>query len=401
MLTLERRRCVRLVLAAVGLPLILSSCGGGSTGGGGSAPSYAYVANYGDGTNPGAIAQFSTQSDGTLTTLTVAVPAGVATDGIVVDPSGQYAYASNYGDGSTASTISQYKIIQGDGALQPMTTSSVNAGIGPWSLTVDPSGQYVYVANDISNDVSAYRIGATGELTQIVCATGCGSTIAANFAAGTYPTSVVVDPGGKYVYVADWGDGTNPGAVSQFTIQADGSLVAMGTPSVNAGVGPIGLTVDPSGKYIYVANFGDNSVSQFTIQADGSLVAMGTPSVGAGSYPSAVAVDPSAKYAYVTNEYGNDLSAYRIGSTGGLTQIACSTGCSTAIAANFAAGLYPLGIAFDPSGKYIYVANYGDGTNSGTASQYSIQSDGSLVSLSTASVDVGVGAYSIATVSIP
>ncbi|MDA8421314.1 MAG: beta-propeller fold lactonase family protein, partial [Pseudomonadota bacterium] len=43
---------------------------------------------------------------------------------------------------------------------------------------------------------------------------------------------------------------------------------------VNAGVGPVFVTVDPSGRYVYVANYIGNTVSQYTIGAGGSLTPM-------------------------------------------------------------------------------------------------------------------------------
>ena len=55
------------------------------------------------------------------------------------------------------------------------------AGSGPFSVSVDPSGKFAYVANSGSNDVSAYTINAT---------TGALTPIGAVVAAGTGPRSV-------------------------------------------------------------------------------------------------------------------------------------------------------------------------------------------------------------------
>jgi 6-phosphogluconolactonase len=69
------------------------------------------------------------------------------------------------------------------------------------------------------------------------------------------------------------------------------------------------VTVDPSGKYAYVANQGSNNVSQYTIGANGSLTAMSNATVAAGASPVSVAVDPSGTYAYVANcASGNNVS---------------------------------------------------------------------------------------------
>ena len=83
--------------------------------------------------------------------------------------------------------MSAYKI-GSTGALTPVTGSPFATGNSPYSLTVDPVGNFAYVANDQDNTVSAYSIGSNGALTPV-----SGSP----FATGQYPTSVTVDPTGR------------------------------------------------------------------------------------------------------------------------------------------------------------------------------------------------------------
>ena len=64
--------------------------------------------------------------------------------------------------------------------------SPLPTGNSPNSIAMDFQGQYVYVTNNSSNTISAYKIDqGTGALTEI---TGAGSP----FAAGTSPGSVVI-----------------------------------------------------------------------------------------------------------------------------------------------------------------------------------------------------------------
>ena len=88
--------------------------------------------------------------------------------------------------------------------------------------------RYAFVANINDNSVSSYVVDAdSGRLKYIGKA-----------AAGSQPQSVTVDPSGKYAYVAN--DGGN---VSQYTIDASGRLAAM-TPAatVAAGTSPVSVT---------------------------------------------------------------------------------------------------------------------------------------------------------------
>jgi VCBS repeat-containing protein len=144
------------------------------------------------------------------------------------------------------------------------------ADTGP--ATIYP--RFVYVANYGDNSVSTYVVdAATGRLKYIGKA-----------AAGMQPSSVTIDPSGKYVYAAN----RNGNSVSQYTVGADGALTPMTIPTVATGSHPLSVTIDPSGKYAYVANDDSDDVSQYTIGADGSLTPMTSPSVAAGTDPVSV-----------------------------------------------------------------------------------------------------------------
>jgi DNA-binding beta-propeller fold protein YncE len=78
-----------------------------------------------------------------------------------------------------------------------MTTATIPAGTNPYSITVDPLGQYVYVANEGGNNVSQYTIGTPssstpGALTAmsavpVVTTMATATTVAA----GAQPISVI------------------------------------------------------------------------------------------------------------------------------------------------------------------------------------------------------------------
>src|SRR6266702_4301554 len=111
------------------------------------------------------------------------------------------------------------------------------------------------------------------------------------------------------------------------------------------------VTVDPSGKFAYVANYHSANISAFTIDAaTGALTAVAGSPFAAGTNPFSIAVDPSGKFAYVANQNSNNVSAFTIDAT---------TGALTAVAGSpFAAGTSPDSVAVAPSGKFLYVANF-------------------------------------------
>jgi YVTN family beta-propeller protein len=278
---------------------------------------------------------------------------------VTVDPLGKFAYVANWGEGDTAGSVSMYTINATTGTLT--STGTIEApcapppspgSCAPWSVAVDPSGKFAYVANQggfAPTSISMYAIDATtGALTAIGLIAAEGRAV-----------SVTVHPSGKFAYVADVSNGF-PGEnnnISMYNINATGALTFTGT--IPAGLSPSSITIDPSGKFAYVTNSGSNDVSMYTINDSiGTLTSMGP--IAAGTGPASIAADPTGKFAYVTNSGSNDVSMYTINAT---------TGALTSIG-TIAAGSSPTSIAIERSGKFAYVTNSG----SNNVSMYSIDS---------------------------
>jgi 6-phosphogluconolactonase len=169
-----------------------------------------------------------------------------------------------------------------------LATGPFATGTQPSSITVDESGKFAYVANDVSNDVSAYTIDSTtGALTALV---------ASPFAAGSNPTAVIVDPSGTFVYVANFNGGGTPGGnnISAYTINANtGALTPVTGSPFATGMNPSSVRTDPSGKFLYVTNENPtvNNVSAFTIDAStGALGPVTGSPFSAGHNPMSIAV---------------------------------------------------------------------------------------------------------------
>ena len=224
-------------------------------------------------------------------------------------------------------------------------------------------GRFLYVGDHQTSNISAYTINASaGSLTEIT-----GSPyLQASSPRSAYPTALAADPSGKFLYVAN---GT--GTISLFTIDSSasnaGALTLAGTisPRIYQNVyqnDPEAIAVDPSGRFVYTANFSSQSVSAFSIEpSTGALTELTTSPlpVGAGvGGGQGLTVDPTGGFLYVSDS-GGGLSAFSINSTTGvLTPFSASpyfTGSATS----------PFGIAVAPSGRFVYVANSAGGTAEG------------------------------------
>jgi 6-phosphogluconolactonase len=111
---------------------------------------------------------------------------------------------------------------------------------------------------------------ANGKLTQIKVFQGTDTPLVST----RNPSWLAFDPQRKYLYagneISDFG-GTTNGAVSAFAVdRSNGDLTFLNSIS-SEGSGPAHLSVDPSGRYVLVANYGGGNVAVLPIQSDGSL----------------------------------------------------------------------------------------------------------------------------------
>ena len=229
---------------------------------------------------------------------------------------------------------------------------------------------YAYAVNLSGDSISQYALQANGSLS--IDATPSVST-------GKTPSSIVIGPGYQSVYVTNQGDNS----VSQFTINADGSL-ATGAP-VTTQYEPTALAITPNGKYAYVANFGTTTVSQYNVQSSGALTPQSSATVTSGTAPTGIAIDPTSSYVYVLNNGSETVAQYTINASGALTPMAAPT---------VGTGGSPLAIGISPNGKYVYVVN--NSASDRSVSQYSVGANGSLTPLSPAKISVGTSPSAIA-----
>ena len=239
-----------------------------------------------------------------------------------------------------------------------------------------------YVTNKTDNTVSQFKINLDGTL----------ASIGAPVATGVTPNVVTVDPTGRFAYVANFGgnpgSGTEGTTVSQYLIDAaTGVLTANGTATT--GRSPYSIAIDPTGTYAYVTNQGDDTVSQFTINANGTLSPLGTP-VNTGSKPYQVTVDPTGHYVYVANlasaGTAGGVSQYTISGTGTLVPMSTPL-VTTTTAVNGLGGA--IGVAINPAGTYAYVTNLFDQT----ITRFTFNGTGGLVPVVETAQPTGVTPY--------
>jgi YVTN family beta-propeller protein len=229
--------------------------------------------------------------------------------------------------------------------------------------------------NGLIAQISASDVAAVGTAAVTVFnpGPGGGSSNSLTFTITTGavdPQSIAVDPAGRFAYVASEGCGGGSGGyVSMYTINpTTGALTSVGPPVPTNDEFTDAVTVDPFGKFAYVASSGDiwdiddGSLLTYSINpTTGALTATtgGIVNTGVNGIPglyNSVALDPSGKFAYAP-----DGGAFPEGSFGGSPSVSMfgvdsTTGALTSIGV-IAAGTGPDSVTVDPAGKFAYVTN--------------------------------------------
>jgi len=197
---------------------------------------------------------------------------------VATDPTGQFVYTANSGAG----TINAYSITLPGGGLHS-TGGSVAAG-GPspstnW-IAIDPSGRFLYSTSLHSNALSEFLVTASNGLP----VANSNPYLSVGPASDSGAGSVVVEPTGKFVYAANqllnqifaFAIDPSTGLLTEIHTNNSDSEVA------DTGSAPVALAVDISGQFLYCLNSGSNDINIYKINADGTLTPVGTGTVPTG-----------------------------------------------------------------------------------------------------------------------
>ena len=180
----------------------------------------------------------------------------------------------------------------------------------------------------------------------------------------TSPSFLAVHPNRKFLYAAsevDTVDGKRSGAVSAFSIDAQSGKLTLLNSQPSGGSGPCHVSVDASGKVVFVANYGGGSIASFPIKSDGSLAEAASFIQHKGSsvnrqrqeapHAHCIAPDPANKFVLAADLGLDKILVYKLDpQSGRLTENDPAFG-------SVAPGSGPRHFSFTPDGKFCYVIN--------------------------------------------
>jgi len=244
------------------------------------------------------------------------------------------------------------------------------AGCGKFFVpeTTPPSGSgnYLYVANATAQTATGFSIGTSG----ISNLSGSPYTL------GVAPSAMVVTPGSTYVYAASLA-----GAIYGYSVGTNGALTLLNSGNaLVTGISPVALRVDPSGKWLIAVDLSPAAYIFSINTSSGALTQQGNAlGLDAGT-PNRIVFTPNNSLVYISLGTGGvDICTFNV-SSGTLTK-------TNQMLKPKAAAYADQGLAVDPSGTYLFVAE----TGAGGVRVLTIATTGALTEVTGSPFKTGVG----------
>lgn len=171
----------------------------------------------------------------------------------------RYAFVPELG----GDTVQIYELDAANGQIAPnpnQPSIAMAPGAGPRQLVMHPNRDFAYLINELNSTMTAYGYDpAKGMLSEI----NTLSTLPEGFDGHSSCAEVQISPDGRFLY------GSNRGhnSIAIYAIGEDGSILLVGHESTRGEI-PRNFEIDPTGKWVAVANQDTGNIVLFSRDAE-------------------------------------------------------------------------------------------------------------------------------------
>ncbi len=284
---------------------------------------FLYAVNEGGGAN--SVSAFAINpKTGKLTPLNAVSSGGSGPCHLAVDRTGKWLMTANYGDGAMAVIP-----VQADGKLGEPARVEKHTGSGPvrgrqagahaHQVVFSPDNRYLLLADLGLDKIFVYKFdAATGKLT-------ANEPAAGSVAPGAGVRHFVFHPNGRTVYAINEIDSTitafhwDPAKGSLVSYQTVSTLPAGGFKGTNS---TAEIAISRGGARVYGSNRGHDSIALFSVDPSKLTLTPMDQTPVMGKTPRNFTLDPSGKYLLVANQDSSDITTFKVHpNTGQLTPV--------------------------------------------------------------------------------
>ena len=182
---------------------------------------------------------------------------GPHTHYVSLDPKENYLLSPDLG----TDKVLIYEFDHNSGVLTPNPAQpffKLAPGAGPRHLVFHPSGEFVYVVNELNATVTACRYNdQNGTLNKL----NVVSTVQKPYEGSRYPAAIRIHPDGNYVYASTRGD---VNSIAVFHVDEEGEFYRIQVVE-DVPAWPRDFNIDPSGQYLLAAGERSDEIKLYLI----------------------------------------------------------------------------------------------------------------------------------------
>lgn len=270
------------------------------------------------------------------------------------------------GDKAGNSVITLCELNLASGQISKIDTFH-NAG-GPGYVAISPNKRNLYAVSG-ANTITSYAIQADHKLKRIN----------SQSSEGVNPCHVSVHPSGKMAFSANY----TGGSFTAYKLSADGAVSPATYKEQYVGTGPNARRQEkahahyaaarPDGKYVYVVDLGSDKIMNYVVDAASGKLSPNPAQpffkAKPGSGPRHFTISASGKFMFLLNELDATLTSCSIGKGGVIKELQTYETVPAGLTGNTSSAVH-----LHPNGKFVYVSNRGHNS----ISAFRIAADGKL-----------------------